>query len=164
MRTILPHSVVGYLGCLVTDFAQTPDIPVGSDQPADTGGVMTMNEADLVSVEVERFGTPPVVLVRVRGELDFGTTPRLVDALHGLPKRGHHLVFDLSGLTFCDSSGLGALIAAYKVTTAGGGDVYLTGVAPTVLAAITVTSLDQLFQIRDDLTAVFAEISSAGRG
>jgi len=106
-----------------------------------------MSEADLVSVEVERIDAPSLVLVRVPGELDFGTTPRLVEALNGLPTPGHHLVFDLSGLQFCDSSGLGALIAAYKITAAGGGEVYLTGVAPTVRSAITVTSLDQLFHL-----------------
>src|SRR5262249_17509106 len=124
---------------------------------------------DLVSVQVTHEDAPPVVLVTVRGELDFGTTPRLAEALRGLPGPGEHFVFDLSGLDFCDSSGLGALIAAYKAAAAQGGQVYLTGVSPTVRTAIAVTSLDQLFELRDDVPAVYAElrspeIGSAGRG
>jgi len=120
-----------------------------------------MELSALVSVDVEHRQAPPVALVRVSGELDFGTTPRLVEALAGLPGPGEHLVFDLTGLQFCDSSGLGALIAAHKVTEASGTTLYLTGLAPTVRTAIEITSLDQLFEIRDDLPTVYLEIESA---
>jgi anti-sigma B factor antagonist len=119
-----------------------------------------MELSGLVSVDVEHRQSPPVALIRVSGELDFGTTPRLVAALSGSPGPGEHLVFDLTGLQFCDSSGLGALIAAHKLTEANGTTLYLTGVAPTVRTAIEITSLDQLFKIRDDLASVFAEIES----
>ena len=120
-----------------------------------------MDQGELVSVAVEQRGSPPVVLVSVRGELDFSTTPRLVDALNGQPPAGQHLVFDLSGLGFCDSSGLGALIAAHKATVAAGGRMFLAAVSKTVLTAITVTSLDQLFDIRDSIDAELAEVSAA---
>ena len=110
---------------------------------------------------VEQLESPPIVLVSVRGELDFSTTARLVDALNGQPPDGQHLVFDLGGLVFCDSSGLGALIAAHKATAAAGGRMYLAAVSPTVLTAITVTSLDQLFDIRDSVDAVLTEVSPA---
>jgi anti-anti-sigma factor len=122
---------------------------------------MAMKLSDVASVEVEHVDEPPVALVHVRGELDFGTTPRLVEALRGLPGPGEHLVFDLAGLEFCDSSGLGALIAAHKTTEASGRRLYLANLRPTVLTAVTITSLDQLFRIRGGLPSVFAEI--AGR-
>lgn len=120
-----------------------------------------MDQSELVAVEVEQVDSPPVALVRVRGELDFGTTPQLVAAMAGLPAPGQHLVLDLSGLTFCDSSGLGALIAAHKATLARGGKLYLAAVAPNVMTAITVTSLDELFLIREDVASVYAEIAGA---
>jgi anti-sigma B factor antagonist len=119
---------------------------------------MTMELSDVASVEVEHIERPPIALVHVRGELDFGTTPRLVEALHGLPGPGEQLVFDLAGLEFCDSSGLGALIAAHKASAAAGHRLYLANVRPTVLTAITITALDQLFRIRPDLPSVYAEI------
>ncbi len=122
--------------------------------------VVAVELSDLVSVEVEHVQTPAVALVRVRGELDFGTTPRLVEGLVGLPGAGEHLVFDLSGLEFCDSSGLGILIATHKAIAAQGRDMFLCGVSLPVMTAITATSLDQLFQIRADVQSVFAELST----
>ena len=117
-----------------------------------------MELSDVASVEVEHVDRPPVALVHVRGELDFGTTPRFVEALRGLPGPGEQLVFDLGGLEVCESSGLGALIAAHKTTEASGRRLYLASLQPTVLTAITITSLDQLFRIRADLPTVYAEI------
>jgi anti-anti-sigma factor len=121
-------------------------------------GVVAMELSDLVTVDVEQVASPAVAVVRVRGELDFGTTPRLVEAIADLPAPGQQLVFDLSGLEFCDSSGLGALIAAHKVAAGRGSELYLTGVMPAVMTAITVTALDQLFRIRDDVATVYAEL------
>lgn len=120
-----------------------------------------MEQSDLVSVEVERLDTPLVAIVRVRGELDFGTTPRLVDRLAGLPEPGQSLIFDLSGLQFCDSSGLGALIAAHKAARAAGGRVHLAGLTPIVRTAIHVTALDQLFPLHDTLAIALAEARKA---
>jgi anti-sigma B factor antagonist len=117
-----------------------------------------VEQSDVVSVEVERIDSPPVAVVRVRGELDFGTTPRMVEAIEGLPDPGQSLVFDLSELAFCDSSGLGALIAAHKAAVAVGGRVYLAGVTPIVLTAIHVTSLDQLLAMYDTVDAALAEV------
>lgn len=117
-----------------------------------------MEQSDVMSVEVERLDSPPVAVVRVRGELDFGTTPRLVEAIAGLPDPGQSLVFDLSELTFCDSSGLGALVSAYKAAVAVGGRVHLAGVTPIVLTAIHVTSVDQLLPLHDTVEAALAQV------
>jgi anti-anti-sigma factor len=120
-----------------------------------------VEQSDLVSVEVERLDTPLVAIIRIQGELDFGTTPRLLEKLTGLPEPGQSLIFELSGLEFCDSSGLGALIAAHKATKAGGGRVHLAGVTPIVLTAIHVTALDQLFPLHDTLDSALAEVRKA---
>jgi anti-anti-sigma factor len=120
-----------------------------------------VEQSSLVSVEVERLDTPPVAVIRVRGELDFGTTPRLVEEMAGLPEPGQSLIFDLSELRFCDSSGLGALIAAHKATRVAGGRVHLAGVTPIVLTAIHVTSLDRLFPLHDTLDSALAEVRQA---
>jgi anti-sigma B factor antagonist len=110
-----------------------------------------------VTIEIEHLDPPPVAVVRVRGELDFGTTPRFVEALAGVPAPGGHVIFELSELLFCDSSGLGALIATYKATTAGGGRMYVTGATSTVLTAIQVTTLDRLFILCDSVDAALED-------
>ncbi|WP_316769346.1 STAS domain-containing protein [Streptomyces sasae] len=52
----------------------------------------------------------------VSGELDLVTSPVLRQRVHDVVAEGHHcLVLDLSGVFFCDSSGVGVLIAARRL-------------------------------------------------
>jgi anti-sigma B factor antagonist len=119
-----------------------------------------MDRAVPVQVDVDRAHLPSALVAVVTGELDFGTTPGLVDALRDQPPSGASLVLDLAGVAFCDSSGLGAMISLYKAAARTGGRLYLTGVGPQVASAIAVTSLDQLFLVRPDVTGALAEIGA----
>jgi anti-sigma B factor antagonist len=65
-------------------------------------------------------------VVTVEGELDVATAPRLHAELAALVlKTGQVLVVDLAGVTFCDSSGISALIAARNVAEAAGAAIAL---------------------------------------
>jgi anti-anti-sigma factor len=65
-------------------------------------------------------------VVTVEGELDVATAPRLRAEVAALVlKPGQVLVVDLAGVTFCDSSGISALIAARNVAEAAGAAVAL---------------------------------------
>lgn len=55
-------------------------------------------------------------VLRVCGELDLMTSPVLRQRVHDVVAEGHHsLVMDLSDVFFCDSSGVGVLIAARRL-------------------------------------------------
>ncbi|PZG89665.1 anti-anti-sigma factor [Streptomyces sp. NTH33] len=55
-------------------------------------------------------------VLRVAGELDLVTSPVLRQRVHEAVAQGrHHLVLDLSDVFFCDSSGVGVLIAARRL-------------------------------------------------
>ncbi|MFH9084451.1 STAS domain-containing protein [Streptomyces sp. NPDC017673] len=55
-------------------------------------------------------------VLRVSGELDLMTSPVLRQRVHDSVAEGHHsLVVDLSDVFFCDSSGVGVLIAARRL-------------------------------------------------
>ena len=55
-------------------------------------------------------------VLRVSGELDLMTSPVLRQRVHDVVAEGHHsLVVDLSEVFFCDSSGVGVLIAARRL-------------------------------------------------
>ncbi|MBN0044967.1 STAS domain-containing protein [Streptomyces actuosus] len=55
-------------------------------------------------------------VLHVSGELDLVTSPVLRQRVHDVVADGrHHLVLDLSGVHFCDSSGVGVLIAARRL-------------------------------------------------
>ncbi|EYT79176.1 STAS domain-containing protein [Streptomyces andamanensis] len=55
-------------------------------------------------------------VLRVAGELDLVTSPLLRQRVHDVVAEGRHdLVLDLSEVFFCDSSGVGVLIAARRL-------------------------------------------------
>lgn len=57
------------------------------------------------------------------------------------------VVLDLSGVTFVDSSGLGALIACLRQVTGAGGDLKLSGLQPQVRALFELVRMHHLFSI-----------------
>ncbi len=65
-------------------------------------------------------------VVTVEGELDVATAPRLRAEVAALVlEPGQVLAVDLAGVTFCDSSGISALIAARNVAETAGAAVAL---------------------------------------
>ena len=72
--------------------------------------------------------------VRLAGELDHervGPIRAEPDALIADP-RVKHLVFDLTGVSFMDSSGIGLVIGRYKALARRGGRVSVAGATPRV--------------------------------
>lgn len=56
------------------------------------------------------------VVLRVAGEMDLVTSPAVRQHVHDAVAEGRHwLVLDLSQVQFCDSSGVGVLIAARRL-------------------------------------------------
>lgn len=92
-------------------------------------------------------GTVAVVV----GELDLLTAPELTDALHKAIDDhvdGDSVLVDLSGLSFCDSSGLAALIDANLYATEHGRSLVLLSPQRAVLRVLRITGLARVFEIR----------------
>jgi anti-sigma B factor antagonist len=86
--------------------------------------------------------------LELAGELDFHTAPRLRDALKRISlKPGQQLVFDLSGLTVCDSSGLTAFVAARNQALAADAGLVLGAVPERVLRILRISGLDRAFSM-----------------
>jgi anti-anti-sigma factor len=85
------------------------------------------------------------------GELDYANVAELHEVLGSLSLRpGQCLVLDLSGLEFCDSSGITALIAARSNAQAVQADAALAAVPPNTLRVLRIVGLDQIFTIHPD--------------
>ncbi|MFF0526709.1 STAS domain-containing protein [Actinomadura nitritigenes] len=65
--------------------------------------------------------------VELHGELDLSTAPALTDEISSLIELQHppYIALELSGLDFCDSSGLNAFIRLWKRINAAGGQLAL---------------------------------------
>ncbi|MFJ4962850.1 Anti-sigma-B factor antagonist [Streptomyces sp. ADI96-02] len=65
-------------------------------------------------------------VLQIRGELDLVTSPVVRQSVHEAVAEGQHdVVLDLSGVFFCDSSGVGVLIAARRLMKSCGGRLRL---------------------------------------
>jgi anti-sigma B factor antagonist len=103
-------------------------------------------------------------VLQVSGELDLVTSPALRQHIHDAVAEGRHsLVLDLSDVLFCDSSGVGVLIAARRLIRSCQGSLRLILPAQgavegshvnRVLGALGVR---RLFEIYPDITAAVAD-------
>ncbi len=88
------------------------------------------------------------VELRVRGPLDAGTVPGVLEEIRGLTlQRGQLLVVHLAEVSFCDSSGISALIAVRNVATAASGAVALVAVPPALVRTLGAIGLGDLFPV-----------------
>jgi anti-sigma B factor antagonist len=88
----------------------------------------------------------------VHGEIDLYTVPRLQRELASvLQTEGQvRLIVDLSGVDFCDSTGVNVLLAAHRQAREKGGDLELAAPRPAVRKILQVTGLETVFTVIDD--------------
>ncbi|HUY30153.1 MAG TPA: STAS domain-containing protein [Acidimicrobiales bacterium] len=111
---------------------------------------------EVFEVTVERRGDVPVVMAR--GEVDVSTAPALRTELLSVGDGAPFVVVDLSGVTFLDSTGLGALIAARGQPGESDGlrELRLVVTRPQIRKVLEVTGLTSVFAVHDTLDAALA--------
>ena len=77
------------------------------------------------------------VVLELSGELDHDTAQPLREALDAAVTQGGRLVVDLSGLGFCDSTGLNVLLHSRLSAQEAGGSLELTGLRGSVAGCST---------------------------
>lgn len=93
-------------------------------------------------------------VVEVAGDLDMSTAPRLRDGLLEVVASGARVVVvDLADVGFMDSSGLGALVVAFKAMRARDGWLGLAGVGLPVRKVLSITSVDRVIETFDTVRA-----------
>src|SRR5688572_14182083 len=65
------------------------------------------------------------------------------------PAEAPHLVLDLSGIDYVTGTALGELVLLHRRARSVGGRVSLANAGPAVREVLTVTRLDQLFDLRE---------------
>ncbi|MEU9575319.1 STAS domain-containing protein [Streptomyces massasporeus] len=97
-------------------------------------------------IELTLTTTPgPAALATVTGEIDLHTAPGLrTRALELINQGHHHLILDLSGVGFCDSAGLSALIGIWHGAQEAGGSLALAAVPDRLMRMLTLTGVDSL--------------------
>lgn len=88
-------------------------------------------------------------LVSITGELDYHTAPAFQEAVLPLLRDGRAVTADLNGVTFIDSSGLGALINARRHAERLGAAFLLAAVPPTLAVRLEHTGLNRYLSVID---------------
>ncbi len=90
-----------------------------------------------------------VATVRVAGELDAFTAPRLRTALCELEAQGaRHVTLDIEGTRFVDSTGLSVLVGGLKRLRDTGGSLVVKSPNASTRRLFDITGLTRIFEIR----------------
>ena len=88
-------------------------------------------------------------IVSMTGELDIATAEQaytyISDVIDAWDKAPAPVSVDLSGLTFCDASGLGVLARIARHARQAGRQLTLTAARPSLLKIMRITGLDRAF-------------------
>jgi anti-sigma B factor antagonist len=90
------------------------------------------------------------VIVTAAGEIDLYTAPKLQSDLAAIidgAAPATRVVIDMSGVEFCDSTGMNALLAALRHVRERGGELELAAPRPAIMKILQVTGLDSVFTI-----------------
>ena len=87
--------------------------------------------------------------VRITGELDHCSAPQIRRELDRMISEPgiRHLVLDLSGMTFMDSSGIGVILGRYRLMARRGGDVSVRHMNPHVEKIFLLSGMNQVINI-----------------
>ena len=106
--------------------------------------------------------TDGVPVVAVRGEVDFGSAPRLRELLVSTAMEGNRqAVVDLRAVDFLDSTGLGVLVGALKRYRTLGGDLHLVISTTRIRSVFELTGLTTAFRIHDTVGSAVEAAAAA---
>ena len=105
------------------------------------------------------------VVVKVGGEIDVYTAPRLREELVELVYDGRYLlVIDLQDVDFLDSTGLGVLVGGLKRVRAHEGSLRLVCTRERILKIFRITGLSKVFPISETVEAAISAAVGANPG
>ncbi|MGI8754356.1 MAG: STAS domain-containing protein [Acidimicrobiales bacterium] len=99
-------------------------------------------------LHVSRDSSDRTTTLHLTGEIDLASAHLLVDSIDDAIEDGAAVVvLDFAGVTFVNSTGLGAMVAATKRLRADDGDLVLRQFRGIPASALATTGLDRFFTI-----------------
>ena len=100
-------------------------------------------------------------LIRVAGEIDVYSAPQLREAILGLIGTGvSHVIADLRGVDFLDSTGLGAIVGGHKRLRTNDGSLVLAASPDRIVRLFRITGLDRAFSLYPSVPEAIASEDS----
>jgi anti-sigma B factor antagonist len=106
----------------------------------------------IVELGLESREVGSTSVVSVSGELDVFTAPQLEAILQKLVEQDRlEIVVDLSGVSFLDSTGLGAMVKALKWVKEKGGSLVVVAADERIVKVFKITGLDDVMSLTAEL-------------
>jgi anti-sigma B factor antagonist len=103
--------------------------------------------ADPEALRIEPVEDPGGPLFRLVGYLDLSTVDLLRSTVGPACGTGADVRLDLSGLTFCDSTGVGALVWLYRRASAGAGRLLVYAPRKPVRDVLRISGVDRVIPV-----------------
>lgn len=118
----------------------------------------------LLETEVERV-EPDITLVRLTGKIVLGPDTQKLEALvHDLLRREQKkIVFDLSGVSYVDSTGMGTIVSCLSRAMKADGGLRLAGVTDRVRQLFKITRLDSVIAFYPSVPAAAESFAAPGK-
>jgi len=95
----------------------------------------------------------------LNGEVDVYTAPQFREAIDKVLTQGQlHLILEMSGISYIDSSGFGILLSAIKRIRPKGGTVNLIACNAAIDRVLRITKLNTVFNVVDTLDQVLTAV------
>jgi anti-anti-sigma factor len=109
----------------------------------------------MVLYQVTEEGNAAIVVFG--GELDLSNGRALKEKIEALGDHIRIVVLDLKGATYINSSGIGQLVSILKVCTLRERKLRLVNLASNVMRVLTITKLERVLSIYDNIDAAKAD-------
>ncbi len=106
----------------------------------------------------EKRAEPGVVVLEMKGRISLGAASQEVEwRVADLLKRGEKkVIFDMTGVNFVDSTGVGILVTCFGRLRKSGGELRLAGVQGIVQETLSMTQIDRVISL-------FPQVSAAAK-
>jgi anti-sigma B factor antagonist len=104
-----------------------------------------------------------IVTVDMVGRIVFGEESSLLrEYVKKLLVNHNRIIFNLAGVTYIDSGGLGTLVALYTSARTGGGVIKLANLTPRVDDVLQITKLVTVFEVYDSEEKAISSFRKSG--
>ena len=98
---------------------------------------------------------PGVFVIALEGDVDMSTSPEVRKTLLSVFKKGaSHIIMDLAGVQYIDSSGIATFVEGLQLSRKGETRFTLAGAGPTVESILDLAYLKSVFEIVPDVNGV----------
>ncbi len=92
-------------------------------------------------------------VVALSGDVDLSSSPQARGAILEALNAGHHVLVDLAGVEYIDSSGVACLVEGYQLARTHGLRFGLVGASENAMSVLELARLDKVFPIHASVAA-----------